>query len=78
VLPKNIALPKNAPHNLGQYAQGTLYSGTLRYRFGFSLGGNQLEVGLSNELGTSRWRSRAQAYPRTLNALRAVDEITGS
>jgi len=47
----NIVLPKNLPQNLGRYAQGTLYSGTLRYRFGISRGGNQLEVGFSNELG---------------------------
>jgi len=47
----NIVMPKNLPQNLGQYAKGSLFSGTLRYRFGISLGGNQLEVCLSNELG---------------------------
>ncbi len=47
----SLAVPKNLPKELEFLSRTGPVTGTLRYRFGISIGGSRLEVKLSNELG---------------------------
>ena len=49
----SITLPKDTPAQYQSYLRPTSLRGTLRYRFAISLGGKQVRVRISNELGTT-------------------------